>query len=60
MAVNEYQWVSDFKVKIASYLKMKIPQSHPKAYVTDKSKDLSDSTFRVLSCYAIYRDWTRP
>ena len=36
MAVNEYQWVSDFKVKIASYLKMKIPQSHPKAYVTDK------------------------
>ena len=53
MAVNEYQWVSDFKVKIASYLKMKIPQSHPKAYVTDKSKDLSDPTFPTVYFHAM-------
>ena len=50
---NEYQWVSDFKVKIASYLKMKIPQSHPKAYVTDKSKDLSDPTFPTVYFHAM-------
>ena len=53
MAVNEYQWVSDFKVKIASYLKMKIPQSHPKAYVTDKSKDLSEPTFPTVYFHAM-------
>lgn len=45
---NEYQWVSDFKVKIASYLKMKIPQSHPGTYVTDKSKDLSKPSFPTV------------
>ena len=45
---NEYQWVSDFKVKIASYLKMKIPQSHPKAYVTDKSKDKTLKRVRLM------------
>lgn len=53
MAVNEYQWVSDFKVKIASYLKTKIPQSHPKAYVTDKSKDLSEPTFPTVYFHAM-------
>ena len=52
---NEYQWVSDFKVKIASYLKMKIPQSHPKTYVTDKSKDLSDPTFPTVYFHAMQR-----
>ena len=53
MENNEYQWVSDFKVKIASYLKMKIRQSHPKAYVTDKSKDLSDPTFPTVYFHAM-------
>ena len=53
MENNEYQWVSDFKVKIASYLKMKIPQSHPKAYVTDKSKDLSEPTFPTVYFHAM-------
>lgn len=50
---NEYQWVSDFKIKIASYLKMKITQSHPKAYVTDKSKDLSKPTFPTVYFHAM-------
>ena len=50
---NEYQWVSDFKVKIASYLKTKIPQKHPKAYVTDKSKDLSKPTFPTVYFHAM-------
>lgn len=50
---NEYQWVSDFKIKIASYLKTKIPESHPKAYVTDKSKDLSKPTFPTVYFHAM-------
>lgn len=53
MAVNEYQWVSDFKTKIASYLKQKIPQEHPKAQVTDRSKDLSQPIFPTVYYHAM-------
>lgn len=50
---NEYQWVSDFKKKIGSYLKLKVKQAHPGAYVTDKSKDLSEPSFPTVYYHAL-------
>lgn len=50
---NEYQWISDFKRNIGSYLKLKVKQAHPKAYVTDKSKDLSEPSFPTVYYHAL-------
>lgn len=54
--VNEYQWVSDIRLSISSYLKRKIPQEFPKANVTNKSKDLSEPTFPTVYFHAL--PWT--